>query len=129
MNISEKAASNQNEVENVPLLLIEASFEPTNFDETVSLEAPADDNVIELNLEANAALEQSEERKSSANAAETNDNSSQAQLSARTKTSQSQKKLSSKPHMFRNYTMLRPTFCALCDKMIMWKFKGYQCEV
>lgn len=129
MNISEKAASNQNEVENVPLLLIEASFEPTNFDETVSLEAPADDNVIELNLEANAALEQSEERKSSANAAETNDNSSQAQLSARTKTSQSQKKLSSKPHMFRNYTMLRPTFCVLCDKMIMWKFKGYQCEV
>ena len=121
--------SNQGGVENDPLLLIEAAFEPTHFDDTASLEDLANDAAMDLKLEPNTAEENNEEIRSRLNTAETNDNSSQAQLSARTKTSQSQKKLSSKPHMFRNYTKMRPTFCALCDKMIMWKLKGYQCEV
>lgn len=126
MKLSE---SNQGEKENEPLLLIEAAFEPTHFDDSASLEDLADNAAMDLKSKPNTAEGNNEEIRSRINTTETNDNSSQAQLSARTKTSQSQKKLSSKPHMFRNYTKMRPTFCALCDKMIMWKFKGYQCEV
>ena len=34
----------------------------------------------------------------------------------------------SKPHLFRISSSWRPSYCAICSSMIGWRLKGYQCE-
>ena len=131
---SVKEASNattaeQKKKKKEPVFLVEACFEPTNFGDT------NDDGRVENDLEIemiDQAIEERPEGRDRCDTQDSPDNASQAQNSVKTKMTLRQmntKRLTSRPHMFINYSSLRPTYCVLCNTMIVWKLKGYQCEV
>lgn len=128
MQLMKKSAAKEETTDTCPMILLEASFEPTDFGSSEPDHEPPEQ--VPLPELGSIIIHDDENLRSRCNTSETNnDHSSVAQSSVRTKSSLLTKKLSSKPHMFRNYAFLRPTSCALCDKLILWKLKGYQCEI
>ena len=112
----------------VPIFLVEACFEPTNFGETQS------DGGEEIDFETEVIDQmayEGEARDRFDTHHDTLENVSPTH-SVKTKLSlrqASKRRLKLRPHMFINYSSLRPTYCALCNTMIVWKLKGYQCEI
>ena len=115
---------------NPPVFLIEACFEPTDFGDMHDDGRAGNDLEIEI---FDQAIEERPEERDRCDTQDSPDcNASQAQNSVKTKMTlrqMSTKRLTSRPHMFIIYSSLRPTYCVLCNTMIVWKLKGYQCEV
>lgn len=107
------------------LFLVEACFEPSHNGEDSS-------NEHQPTVTLDVPSPEVEDKKDTRNRCDTHGSDvSLSQHSVRTKVTSvgTMKRLTSKPHLFRNYTSLRPTYCAICNTMIAWKLKGYQCEV
>ena len=114
--VKDEEGSGSDKKVSTPMILIEACFEPTDFGDNKRA------SQIDYNLEGDVAHENGnvQNQRERLDTLDTNDGS--------TFTKAARRGLKSKPHMFINYSSLRPTYCALCSTIIMWKFKGYQCE-
>ena len=98
-----------------PLLLVEACFEPTEFGDDKRI-SQYGYNVVGEGTITDDAGQGPRER---FDTLDTNESITKV----------TRRGLKSKPHMFINYSSFRPTYCALCSTMIVWKLKGYQCEI
>lgn len=99
----------------LPLLLVEACFEPTEFGDDKRISSYGYKVIGEVNSTDN----EGQGTRERFGTHDTNDSFSKV----------IRRGLKSKPHMFLNYASFRPTYCALCSSMFMWKMNGLHCEI
>ncbi len=104
-----------------PIILIEASFEPTEFGGGNSTSKNSNP-VINTTPQLSAQVTNEELSVATRERTDTLECETLASLDSLTN-----KRLQKKPHLFRVHSDWRPTYCTLCSSMIFRN--GYQCEV
>lgn len=130
MKKGERKAEEGTDQSQSPLCLVEACFEPTEFGESKSSGEVLTDDLDTIAFSKSLDDGKDIQHDQDLQGIHQNHTQQYALLgNAQGKKQMTKKRLKSNPHMFRNYSSLRPTYCALCNTMIAWKLRGYQCEV